>query len=52
MYNNLKTLNLEKGEQDVVSIEKSLNDNLLTFIKIIMKENYPGLEEIVGKYCI
>ena len=52
IYQNLKTLNIEKGVQDVVAIEKLLNDALLSFIKISMKENYPGLEEIVGKYCV
>lgn len=52
IYNQLKILNLEKGVQDVIAIEQDLNQYLQRFIKIVMKENYPGLDEVVGKYCI
>lgn len=52
VYSNLQTLHLEKGIQDVIHIEKELNEFLERLIKVVLKENYPGMEEIVGKYCL
>ncbi|CDW80276.1 vacuolar protein sorting-associated protein 52 homolog [Stylonychia lemnae] len=52
MYQHLKNLNLEKGIQDVIAIEKELNQFMEKLIKIILKENYPGLEDIVSQYCL
>ena len=51
MYQNLKNLHLEKGIQDVIAIEKDLNYSTEKFIKVLLRENFPGLEEIVSKYC-
>jgi len=36
----------------VIAIEKDLNQYTERLIKIILKENYPGLEDIVGQYCL
>jgi len=52
VYSNLQILHLEKGVQDVIQIEKELNELLEKLIKVILRENYPGMEEIVGKYCM
>ncbi len=36
----------------MISYEKELNEFLERLIKILLQENYPGMEDIVGKYCM
>jgi len=47
IYSSLKALNLEKGIQDVVYLEKMVNTQSEGFIKILLKENFSGLDSIV-----
>ena len=52
IYQSLKNLNLEKGIQDVIALEKELNKRCDDFIKVLLKENFPSLSKIVSKYVI